>query len=338
MNSQDGNTYFDNSMLDAFRACPRKYLYSQVLNWKPDVISHDLVFGLSWHSAMDVVWLNANKNVDDNSLLLLAMVAFMDTWYEHYPNEKDNEQAMFAGSEDDRFPKTPGRAKDMLFHYIRKKRKDIASYKVVGVETPFIVPLPEFDNVFYIGRKDKTYEVEGRGVVDVDHKTSKTDGDKWAQTFFPNSQMDGYMYAGYLQHGDKYWGVEIDGALCQKGSAKSAREDYPPGIGFMNVPIQRTLGFVESWLWDATFLIKQIQNHLEMLSECTMEDNYLRAFEKHTTGCGYFRGCEYRTLCKYYENPLKFGDKVPSGFKVAKWEPFNILDVTKKAIDGDGGD
>jgi len=329
-----GNIYFDNSMLDSFRACPRKYLYRHVLYWVPDTISHDLVFGLSWHAAQDVVWLNAAHKIDDTTLVAMAMLAFMDTWYEHYPLEKGNEDSLFASGEDERFPKTPGRAKDMLWHYVRRKRPFIAQYEILGVETPFIVPLPEFTNTFYIGRKDKTYRVEGKGVVDVDHKTSKADGQRWADTFFPNSQMDGYMYAGYLIHGDDYWGVEIDGALCQKGSAKSAREDYPPGIGFMTVPIQRTLGFVESWLWDTTFLIKQIAAHNEMLKACKPEDIYLRAYEKHTTACGYFKGCEYRQLCKFYENPFSFGEQVPRGFKVSKWSPFAIADVTNKIVDG----
>lgn len=326
--------YFDNSMLDSFRACPRRFLYRHILNWAPDTISHDLVFGLCWHTAMDIVWAKASdKSIDDSQLATLAMTAFIETWFSHYPAEKENTETIFASSEDERFPKTPGRARDMLFHYIRRKRATLATYEIIGIETPFIVPLPEFQRTFYVGRKDKTYRVEGKGIVDGDHKTCKTDGDTWKNTFFPNSQMDGYMYSGYIQFGDEYWGIEIDGALCQKGSAKSAREDYPPGIGFTIVPIQRKLGFVESWLWDTTFLIKQIEAHKEMLALCKPEDEYLKAFEKHTTACGYFRGCEFRQLCKFYENPLML-EEVPRGYKVEKWTPFDILDVTKQTGDG----
>lgn len=327
------NSYYDNSMLDKFRACPRSYLFRNVLYWTPDVTNHNLVFGSCWHTAMDVIWLNADKPIGDTDLLAIAMVAFMETWYEAYPQDKDQAEAVFIGeSEDERFPKTPGRAKDMLYHYIKTKRHLIAGYQLLGVETPFIVPLPEFEHTFYVGRKDKTYRIKDVGVKDIDHKTTKTDGEVWQNTFFPNSQMDGYLYAGYLVYGDEYWGIEIDGALCQKGSVKTAREGFPPGIGFKTIPIQRALAFVGSWLWDTTFLIKQIEAHMKMYEACKPEDEYLKAFEKHTTGCGYYSGCEYRQLCKFYENPLKL-EEVPRGFKVEKWSPFDILDVTKKHKD-----
>ena len=325
--------YYDNSMLDSFRACRRRYLYRHVFYWTPDVISHDLVFGLCWHAAMDVVWGRAkDKTVSDADLEVLAMVAFLDTWFEHYPLEKDNAEQVFASSEDERYPKTPGRAKDMLHHYIRRKRKQLMALDIIGIETPFIVPVPEFDNVFYVGRKDKTARNDMGKVIDYDHKTSKTDGQKWADTFFPSSQMDGYMFSGYLMYGDDYWGVEIDGALVQKGSAKSAREDFPPGIGFMTVPIQRTLGFVESWLWDTTLFIKEIAIHKEMLAQCKPDEEFLRAFPKHTPACGYFKGCEFRPICKFYENPLRFQEP-PRGYKVEKWEPFDTLSITKQLLD-----
>jgi PD-(D/E)XK nuclease superfamily len=230
-------TYHDNSALDNFRTCPRKYMYRNVLDWAPEGTSHDLIFGLCWHAAMDIVWKHASSALSDADLQALAMAAFMDTWFEYYPLEKENPSFT---DQDERFPKVPSRASDMVFHYIRRKRAYLAKYRIVGIETPFIVPLPEFTDTFYIGRKDKTYDIDGQ-IRDVDHKTSKVDSDTWKNTFFPNSQVDGYMYAGYLMFGDNYWGLEIDGALVQKGSPKSAREDYPPGINFMSIPIQRTL-------------------------------------------------------------------------------------------------
>jgi hypothetical protein len=326
-------SYYDNSMLDNFRACHRKYYFRNVVFWTSDETNHNLIFGSCWHTAMDVVWLNADKPVGDDDLLAIAMVAFMEEWYSSYPMEQDKPESIFAGEADDqRFPKTPGRAKDMLYHYIKSKRPYIAKYKILGVETPFIVPLPEFSHTFYVGRKDKTYESQGV-VKDLDHKTTKTDGDVWVNTFYPNSQMDGYMYAGYLQYGDAYWGIEIDGALCQKGSAKTAREGFPPGIGFKTVPLQYKLALLEDWLWTTTFFIKDIEANMAMLADCKSEDNILKAFRKHTTGCGYYAGCEYRDLCKFYENPLRFEGEVPRGFKVEKWEPFDILDITKKAVD-----
>ena len=73
---------------------------------------------------------------------------------------------------------------------------------------------------------------------------------------------------------------------------------------------------------------------MEMLSGCSKEDKFIRAFEHHTTGCGYYSGCEYRPLCKYYENPLVFDVEPPRGFRIEKWEPFSVADITKNAVDG----
>jgi hypothetical protein len=75
-----------------------------------------------------------------------------------------------------------------------------------------------------------------------------------------------------------------------------------------------------------------------MLKECKPSDTYIKAFDKHTTGCGYYRGCEYRDLCKFYENPLRFEAEPPRGYVVNKWEPFALSDVTKQVIDGEGGE
>jgi hypothetical protein len=334
--------FYDNSTLDSFRACPRKYFYRHVKNWTPDVISHNLVFGLCWHAAMDVVWESAKISATNEQILAAAMLSFMEEWFVWYPLERDQAEGMFGNSlDDDRFPKTPGRAKDMLHHYIRTKRQEIAKYELLGVEEPFIVPLTVEDSrLFYIGRNDKVYRhYQDNKVRIVDHKTTKSDAQGWQDTFCPNSQVDGYLFHGTVTYGDDFWGMEIDGALCQKGSTKTARFDFPPGIGFTTVPIQRQLGFVESWLWDTQYLIKSIEAHERMLASCKPTDDYLQAFEKHTTACGYFAGCEYRNLCKFYENPLRFeGEDCPRGYKVEKWVPFNVLDVTKVAKESGVGE
>jgi hypothetical protein len=289
---------------------------------------------------MDVVWQNANSTLSDEKLVLTAMLDFMKIWEEHYPKPEVAE-GIFITVEDERYPKTPERAMEMLKYYIIKKREWLSKLTIIGIELPFIVPLgAETDSdVMYVGRKDKVYRdpLLGGKVCVADHKTTKSGKGQWVNTFSPNDQVDGYIYDGLVTYGpDEFWGVIIDGALAQKGSAKSLFEpDLPPGIGFPTVRIQRQQELLESWLWDTQYLIEEIKANEVMLTECTAQDRFLRAFPHRKTGCGYYAGCIYRSVCNFYANTMTL--EVPMGFKVEKWEAFDILDTTKIKVEGEGG-
>jgi hypothetical protein len=292
---------------------------------------------------MDVVWNLANSAKKDEEIVLLAMLEFMKIWEANYPKPDVVEQQSFVEVEDDKYPKTPRRTMEMLKYYLIKKREWLSKLTIIGIELPFIVPLGDNtdSNVLYVGRKDKVYRdpLLGGKVCVADHKTTNSGKSQWMNTFSPNDQVDGYYYDGLVTYGpDEFWGVVIDGALAQKGNAKALFEpDLPPGIGFPIIRLQRSKELIESWLWDVQYIIEEIKAQEQMLAEdCKPTDSFMKAFPHRKTACGYYSGCIYRQVCNFYANPMSLD--VPLGFKVDEWKPFEILDVTKSAAEGEGGD
>lgn len=67
--------YFDNTMISAYRECPRKFFFRHNNGWTGDGgTAIELVFGLAWHEAMNVWWTNGNVQE--------AQKAFLKTWLE----------------------------------------------------------------------------------------------------------------------------------------------------------------------------------------------------------------------------------------------------------------
>lgn len=329
--SIENSSFYDNTRLEAFRTCHRKYYLRHVRHWAPLSTSIHLVFGLSWHAAMDTVWqmltqpIVSKMKAADMEVVELAMTAFMDVWNSYYPPEE--ETVLLDVPTIDTYPKTPGRAKDMLMHYVPKRRPMLAEYELLGIETPFIVPIAEEDiNIYYIGRNDKLYRHTSR-VYAVDHKTTKSAKSRWLESFSPNNQMDGYHYACVMTYGEEFDHVYIDGALVQKGSAKDVYEQgMPPGIGFPYLPLKRVPSAIESWLWETTYTIRLLESHVEMLQDCKPSDGILKSFDKVTTSCPMYFGCIYRDICNFIDNPMREA-LPPAGFKEEEWIPFKILDV-----------
>src|SRR5258708_32474782 len=103
------DSFYDNTMLSAYKECPRKFFLRQVYAWRSEGVATPLVFGLSWHSAMDVVWQLHNKVNDTNELVMMAMAKFSET------GEGEGLPAHLALERTEKFsPRTPAIAAEML--------------------------------------------------------------------------------------------------------------------------------------------------------------------------------------------------------------------------------
>ncbi len=310
-----GSVFFDNSTLDSMRVCPRRFYFSKIRRWKPDRESLPLVFGSAWHASMDYLWAHPNCTLEQ------SFEPFQTLW----------DQSQFAGSEDfDSFPRTPARAKDMLARYIDRYQSWLANnIEVLEVEKPFIVPLSESQqNLFYIGKWDKVYR-EGGSIYITDHKTSSSFSSTWLDSWSPNGQVDGYLYAGHMTYGDAFKAVMIDGVLVQKSS-----------IDFRKVPIERQIDMLDTWKWEVLDLIEQISYYESELlrtrsefEETKKREPFLRAFPKCTTSCtAYYGKCPFHDLCRFISNPEVFSensdDAIPSGFVTDSWKPFQVEEST----------
>jgi len=316
----DDNCY-DNSQIECFRNCARRYYFRYVRHWKRDKTNIHLGFGSAWHGAMDVVWQTADSQLSNDEIVDAAMERFYEEWTEAKLPEDSMELI-------DLYPKVPGRAKEMLSWYLDKYRSRFFSKcKLIAVEEPFTVPLTgeKEDSLYYMGRWDKVYEFDERIFI-VDHKTTNSDKSRWAESFSPNSQVDGYIFAGHATYGDKFYGVLIDGALVQKGS--KSIDGFPPGIGFPRVPVQRLFGHLETWHWETLYYINLIRYNDSMLTATHGEGNsvdYLMAFPKNTSYCSNYSGCIYKDICKCVTNPDRM--ETPEGFVESIWSPMTGKEV-----------
>lgn len=128
--------YLDNTMVKDYKECPRRYFLRHIKKWRRQGTAAPLVFGLSWHAAMDALWSNYGK-MEDPDLLALAADAFDQCWLEQgMPVEMSLDEIERLS------PRTPMVAREMLAGYLEVRRPVLQSMALISCEQPFAVPLP----------------------------------------------------------------------------------------------------------------------------------------------------------------------------------------------------
>lgn len=310
----EGNLYFDNTMISAYRECPRKFFFRHIDYWAPDGgVAIELVFGLSWHAAMDVVW--------GGGSVANAAKRFIETWMENNLPEPIPSNYDKINQIDDR--RTPWVALEMLEEYAKQRATFIQDCTSIEMERPFAVPLGiEYKGrkVFYIGRLDKVVQHKVQGRLIIEHKTTawyaKEGGFRsdYLESWSPNSQIDGYIFAGNSLY-DGVKGVWVDAALAHKTVHDK----------FRFIPCDRQFAMMDDWLNDTRTWVNRILEDTEKHNEGQL------SFPKNTSNCYmYMRPCSFKPICKFVANPQQVSfDKPPAGYKIEKWEPFELLGVDK---------
>lgn len=315
--------YYDNTRLKDYKTCPRYYYLRHVRHFVRDGTKLALIFGLSWHEAMNVVWGLAHSDKTNDEIAKLSMQAFHREWIkEGLPAWNDitpDQEAWMS-------PRTPAVAAEMLFNYIAQRRPWIQSGKVLSIERPFAVPLDPADpNTYYIGRLDKVFELNSEILV-IEHKTTtmyKKEGgfrDEWRDSWSPNSQIDGYSHASHMIWGKAVRRVLVDGALVHKQVHDK----------FVFVPVERQFEMLDIWLEETKDWIERVEREKSIYAAQTSGGQIakmLSVFPKNTESCGNWGGCVYRDICRFTSNPDTV--ELPAGYKIEKWEPFDILKLNQ---------
>lgn len=256
------------------------------------------------------------------SLVQNAMVAFKEYW-DANANNSELFEADNGGRPEIRNGQT---AMEMLFNYIEERRPMLSrsDFELLEIEKPFAVPLdPDDDRLIYIGRLDKVFRYQKRIYIG-EHKTTtlyKRDGpfqSAFVDSFSPNTQVDGYLYAAYHTYGKEFKAVWIDAALVHK--------DVHDGFRF--IPIERQFAQIDTWLWEARYWIAQIEANKDAYNAINDRNtDYLAAFPKNTVSCTQYGGCPNLDLCKMWANPDVHA--LPHGFRLERWEPFDELKLAE---------
>lgn len=327
--------YYDNTRVSTYRDCPRKYFFRHYKDLLREGESIDLNFGLAWHEAMNVVWKLVHERVPDKEVHTKAMLAFMKLWIEKgFPAPTgENYETLTT-----QWPtKNPYVAMEMLSNYITQRKQFILDCSEVDIERPFAVPLGMTvevkdergtgvqEEVFYIGRLDKCVRHRQHGRVIIEHKTTgwyaKEGGFRsdYIEGFNPNSQVEGYLFAGNSLYDKGVKELFVDAALCHKTVHDK----------FKYIPINKSFAALDEWLCETKEWVRRLvaeQNYADELARKPPEETTpYPAFPRNTGSCHDFSGCSYRDICRYIPNPRTV--KVPSGYKIEKWEPFDLLKI-----------
>lgn len=318
----EGLKFYDNTELSCHRGCNRKYYFRHEVGirgvGRP---SPYLAFGSAWHTAMDTVWpiLINDKEQDDLKVIRAAFEVWAAKWIEEgMPSQSD------IGPEEKEWLKfrNPDTAIEMLASYVADQRRFLETKvdEIVGIERPFAVPLlPDNDKLWYCGRLDKAIRMDGQIYI-VDHKTTadyRISGgfsQRFVDSFSPNSQMDGYAYAGNLLWPKEFGGVLIDAALVHKEKR-----------AFRIIPVSRSYDQLDAWLWEALEEVRRVEHNRAIAKES--KGDFLAAFPKNTGACyDYGSSCVYMDLCKGMADPQAWiaTNGVPDGYEVSRWSPFDV--------------
>lgn len=289
-------------------------------DWTTLGTSPALVFGSSWHEAMDTVWgcFKLGKQLSDEEIASVAFESFCNKWAAEGMTPFDQ---MDADEMKQLKARTPMTAYEMIFNYVGERRGFLEDIEILDIEPPFAVPLdPDNPNLWYVGRLDKVWKRRGDIHV-MEHKTTSlysttsTFRSMFVDSFSPNSQIDGYIHAGHMLYGDDFKGVWVDASLVH----------LKVHDGFKIIPVDRMFKQIDGWLYETHYWIDSINRSLAMLDESPDYD-FMPSFPKNTNACTDFGGCPYMNICRGYANPSK-QEKAPPGFKEEHWAPFDVLNL-----------
>lgn len=313
---------YDNTRISAYKDCPRMYYFRHVLHWTREGTEWPLVFGSSWHAAMDSVWqqlLAPGKTgpIQHELVARGAYKKFVETWIEEGappPEQIDYEMQQEIA------PRTPVHALEMLMGYVHAKAKLLDDMELIAVEEPFAVPIDPLEKTFYVGKIDKKVRLKSSGRVrGIEHKTTtayRKGGpfrSAYVDSFSPNSQVDGYLFALHMTYPDNVDGVWVDASLVHKTEE-----------GFMFIPISKQMKMLDAWLWETKDWIKRIEADKEELHYTQESDPYMKAFPRNTNSCWNFnRQCPYFNMCKAWPNPK--GRSMPDDMIESKWDPLKEM-------------
>ena len=324
------NIFLDNTRVSAFMTCPRYFYFRHVRHWTPTRTASPLLFGTCWHEAMDVVWQGAaapSDQISNQQLVEIAGIKFYEKWLEEGGTPMEELNPDFYDI------RTPELALRMLGWYVNKYRSTIAQSEVLGVEKPFAVHFGQFggDDVYLVGRLDKIFRTQRLEVWLADHKTTtsyKKDGpfrEQWLNSFSPNNQMSGYLYAGHALYGKEFRGIYIDGVLVHKTID-----------GGRWIPLLKQHGFLSAWRLNAHYWIQRLISALNQTGEGFEEGAIHRIWPMNSINCHNYRGCDFLDICRFMSPDPSEIEETPDGFMEERWEPFKEAELeaaAKEAIE-----
>lgn len=272
----------DNTALQSFMECPRKYFFSMVLHRrKGGATRPPLAYGTTWHKIMETHYATGG---DEAAVQRAAIMS----WEPH-------------DSPDDH--RTLERVLDAYRAYKQRYGEHDEDVRVWGrtvgfPENPIVEQVAELawpGSIHpYTGKIDRIYEQNGAVFIE-DYKTTSALGATYFRQWDPSNQMMGYAWLGQLLTGRPIAGVRINVHGVLKTTNKFERQTIlisPERLNEWSVNLQR-------WLEDINRRGEQLEDTFDNPEfgggELTAGDY---AFPANFNACaGKYGMCQYVDVC-----------------------------------------
>ena len=293
---------WDATCVSAFEKCPRYYQLAYLEGWKPETVSHHLVFGGVYASALEQFHkLVSQGQSRDEATYAVVRLALIETW--EHDRDEEGERVPNTGepwiSLDDK--KNRETLIRTIVWYLDEFTEDpitpiILDTGEAAAEFSFSLPLD--DDILYCGHMDLPVNYANQPYV-MDQKTTAGNvGSYYFNQFCPDVQMGGYTWAGRQIFGIPVKGVIIDVAQIAVGFSRFTR-----GFVHYSEPL------LAEWYTQTLATIHTAR-----------EATDAGEFRMNRASCGNYGGCEFRKVCS--RAPQHRDGILRAEFKQGKrWDP-----------------
>jgi hypothetical protein len=305
----ENKEWFDNSAFGLFKFCPRKYFLRIEQSITLAVDSAALYTGTACHDSK-ATYLKAKMKGHSHEECRAVALHVLSKAMLAMPNPDDlrNETVIMR----------------VMGRYFDRWRDE--PYKTLETEIGFAVDMDDFT---FVGKIDALKQLDAYGLLVEETKTTSIVGDRWPLRTKPNSQIDGYVSAYYINTGEMPYGAILDiipiyDETRTKPQTQAARDLKVEKNKPFRLLTIRSEQDVENWIANTKEWYYQIQRSKEN-----------KVWPTNTDACAPLVGftCEYIPICSEYPSVTNVHSmNISSIFKIEAWEPWEISKSKKEEI------
>lgn len=294
-------TTVDVTTMNKFCVCPRMYFFIRMMGLIPSHPILNLIHGRAWHAAKRYLLMNGLDQTNLN--------AAMDEYEKIYRLD-------FSIAQDDyNTPKNPTYSRDSLELYIEQYKH--RPREIIGTERSGNIFTLSGHALFF--KLDLLERDSNSKIWVVDHKTTGTRSELYAEVLRLSNQMTVYMAAANMYF-ENVGGVRVERSLFLK--SELSHHDFiinnnPAEIMMIMNAVDYTMSSIQANL--QTLFDEDIKHYND-------PNHVMVSFPLCTENCiQYMRMCTYRPLCLSCTNPLSLPN-VPLGYMQEYWDPLKDED------------
>ena len=280
---------WDYTSLNTLKQCPTLAHYKLHLNRQPSGQRAPLVFGIEFHSCLelyDKLRFEGALHDEAQAKAVSQALHFTPTWED---NNRTRETLVRS-----------------VIYYTEQHKDDVLQTYILPQGVPAIelsfrfelpIPSPDGDSYIYCGHIDKIASMEDvLYVVDRKHTTS-TLGSNYFDRYLVNAQLMGYMCGARILTGREIRAAVVDAAQIAVSFTRFGRSIF-----------SYTDAQLDEWLHNTCSYILQMEDYVK-------GDN----FPMNDSACGNFGGCAFTQVCS---SPPSIREAIlNSNYEERLWDP-----------------